>query len=118
MTRSLLLVVALLFVGAGCAVDPVGDCESVCTARVEGGCAPAGTTDCMAQCASAQQDYDRDRANASTAQCTSEFDSLYGCLTGGDVCDSRRCDAEGAAATECFFEFCTSVPTSPVCANP
>lgn len=117
MKRAILPLV-LLFAAVGCAADPVADCESSCQRSIDNGCAPAGTTDCMANCADAQQEYDQARANAATAQCEGEFDALYGCLAGGDPCATDRCQSEREASLECFAAFCASVPTSPVCAGP
>ncbi len=115
MKRALLPVLFALL--AACGVDPVADCESQCEVAIQNGCRPAGTTDCMAECMGIQEVYDRDRASAVVAMCQGEFDSVYGCFAGGDPCDTSRCQSEVNASVECFTEFCTSVPTSPVCSG-
>jgi len=58
---------------------------------------------------------DAGEADAATAGCSAEFDTLYSCGTGGDPCDSGRCSAETSAYTDCFVAFCTDNPDSPAC---
>lgn len=108
---ALAAVAGLAWSLVGCAGD---SCVSRCEQAKENGCVTP-STDCEANCANVQQMEDEGRADAETAGCLTEFEAVVSCTDGLEACASG-CETETAALTNCFVEFCTANPSSPVCA--
>lgn len=120
MAKSMLISAAIVVAAlAGCAANPEGDCRSACEHQRREMCNGfAGDENCVALCANAQTDYDSAKADASRIGCGSQFDSAYGCASGGDYCDRSRCNAESNALVACATAYCTRNPTDRVCSGP
>ena len=109
------LAVAGLLAAACGGSDPASTCRSQCQEAIAGGCLADGT-DCEAQCSGAQRQYDDAVADAEVAGCSAQFNTAYSCLSGGDVCDTTRCNTEVSAYSDCYVAFCTANPMSEACA--
>ena len=100
---------------SGCSYDAVASCESICEEGIADGCQPAGTN-CEAQCAGIQAQYDAAREDARTAGCVAELNASTRCFDSADPCATNNpCVSEGNALIACFLEFCLENPSSPVC---
>ncbi|MCB9596851.1 MAG: hypothetical protein H6719_29280 [Sandaracinaceae bacterium] len=116
---GLVLFGALAAMVAGCSANPKSDCLSVCNEQNDRMCnGRDGTTNCDAECSSAETEYDDAIETANRFGCRSEFDSFYGCLVGGDPCVSDRCNAEITAVQSCSTTYCAANPTDPECGAP
>jgi len=105
-----------LMMALGCSVDPVADCRSDCEERRDRMCAGfTGDENCAAMCANADTNYDAAVETADRIGCRSQFDSVYGCFTGGDRCDPSRCNAESNSLQACLDAYCSRNPGDSAC---
>lgn len=110
------LVFCALMMALGCSRDPVGDCRSACEEQRDRMCNGfVGDENCTAMCADAETNYDATVETANRIGCSSEFDAAYSCFSGGDPCESGRCNAEVNSLQACSTAFCTRNPTDSAC---
>lgn len=110
---------ALTLLTAGCSVDPVGTCKSLCEEQRSRMCNGfAGDENCVALCASVATEYDTVKADMDRIGCGSEFDRAYSCSSGGDFCDNTRCSSEIEGLVTCGRAFCMANPTDSLCTTP
>ncbi len=88
-------------------------CESRCEQGKDMGCV-SPSTDCAAQCSTADEMEAAARSQAQTAGCEAEFNASIDCAEALEACESG-CTAEGMAYASCLATFCAANPTSPAC---